>query len=256
MKKIALVTGVSSNLGSDIVKELLKSGYCVYGGARKHNSNKFLSKNYYPVKLDITKKESIKSVYKKVNSKYGKLDVLVNVAGVNIRGVSLDTSLNEAKGLFAVNFFGPFAMTKHFLPLLKKADNAKVINISSLSGLASFPNYALYSASKYALEALGQGMRGELVREGVWVTNIVPGAIKSRHKVNLSFKPMRERYLILRILMPMVTTEEVALSVTAVVKKDKPPMELLLGNDTKIVNIIKRLLPSSWWDSLILHMWG
>lgn len=255
MKKIALVTGAGSEIGKKICEGLLKEGFIVYAGVRDSKETVLISDSIVRVILDVTKNDQIRKVLDMIKRKESKLDVLINVSGVTVNGSAVETKEEDFILMLNVNVLGAFRMIKYFFPLLKKVRNSKVINITSMCGIASFPNMVLYSSSKHALEALGQGMRVELIKEGVWLTNIVPGAIASEGPVKLDYKPMREKYILIKFLMPMVSRKEVANSVLKVVMSKKPPMRILLGNDTKLVDLVKRILPDYLWDKMIRKMW-
>lgn len=255
MKRIALVTGASSELGKKISEKLINGGYYVYAGVLDLKEDVVNSKHIGVVILDVTNNGLIKGVFNKIMKEQGKLDLLVNVAGITINGLTIDIKEEDFKQMLDVNVLGTFRMIKHFFPLLKKINNSKIINITSMTGMASFPNAVCYSASKHALEALGQGVRSELLKHHIWTTNIAPGAIDSGKKVSLNYKPMREKYKLIKYLFPMVTYDKVASAVIDVDNFDEPPMHVLLGNDTKVVYLIKKLLPDFLWDRVLRYLW-
>lgn len=255
MKTVALVTGAASLPGREVVDRLAREGFFVYAGTRHPKNFALKDPKIEAVQLDVTKKEEIIKVVQKIANKFGRLDVLINLAGVTVHGSFLKLEEESFKDMLDVNLFGVYRAIKYFFPLLKKSKSGRIINITSLTGIASFPNMAAYSASKHALEALGQGVRSELLKEGVWLTNIAPGAVSSDKEVKLDYKPMRERYKLINFLMPMVTRQEIAGSILEVINSQNPPMRILLGNDVKIVNLIKRILPNFLWDKLVLALW-
>lgn len=254
-KKVALVTGATSELGKKIIGRLSSEGYRVYAGMSSPKKSAYSPHQIKFVRLDITKNSQIKKLFKRVDKESGQLDVLVNVAGITINGPAVELEEEDFVKMLNVNVLGAYRMIKQFFPLLKNSKNANVINITSLAGVAAFPNSAAYCASKHALEALGQGMRSELLRDGIWLTNVAPGAIVSGKKVKLDFKPMREKYKLVKLLMPLATVDEVTSAVLQAIESKRPPMRILVGNDTKLVNLVKKILPNSLWDKFVLLMW-
>ena len=105
---------------------------------------------------------------------------------------------------------------------------------------------------------MGLSLRYELAKNNVWVTNIAPGAIKSEiEKQNsIPHKTAREKFKLLGLLMPMVTTNEIADNILEVTKMKKPPPSVILGTDAKIIYLLRKFLPSSFWDSLQFFVWN
>lgn len=114
----------------------------------------------------------------------GRLDVVVNCAGVGIAGPIEETSIEEAKALFETNFFGAMRVCRAALPFMRRQQSGLIVNISSIGGLISIPFQGLYSASKFALEGLTEALRTEVLAFGIRVVLIEPGDFKT---------PFRER---------------------------------------------------------------
>jgi NAD(P)-dependent dehydrogenase (short-subunit alcohol dehydrogenase family) len=199
--KTALVTGANKGMGFEIVRQLAKQGNKVILGARDETKGKeAISKLKEDgvevdfIKLDMDSEESIKNAAQLVSNKYGKLDILINNAGVNPEypaGVltidALPTSL--MKSIFDSNFFGPFIAIREFLPLLKKSDAGRIVNVSSTLGsitgqtnLAS-PYYGVntlaYNISKTALNALTVQVAKQVENTNVKINSVCPGWVKT-----------------------------------------------------------------------------
>lgn len=257
MKKIALVTGASSQLGSKIIEVLAANSFKVYAGSR---DVKDITKedNITPIKLDITKDSDVQKAVREVTKKEGKIDVLVNCAGVTLVGPTIDFTPEDFQKILGINTIGTFRLIREVVPYMIKQKHGYIINITSLNGLVALPNFGLYCASKYALEALGLSLRYELASNNVWVTNIAPGAIYSSRKVSgkMPHKPAREKFKILYYLMPMVTTDTIARKVLKLVQEPKPPARVVLGADAIITTNLQRILPLPIWDLLVKFVWG
>ncbi len=180
-----LVTGVSTGIGRTTAATLLAKGHTVYGSARKAADFGALTDHasFTGLVFDVTDRQAIKQAIQTIQEA-GPLHAVVNNAGVAITG-PLETLAEEQYRLqFEVNVFGVLAVTQEALPLLHAAKEAgapqvKVINISSISGYLSSPFTGIYSASKFALEAITDAWRRELHPYGIDVISIAPGPVKT-----------------------------------------------------------------------------
>ncbi len=180
MKKVILVTGASSGMGKATAKLLIEQGYIVYCGARrveKMSDLKELGGHVY--ELDVTDQKSIDKLAAEIIKKQGRLDVLINNAGYGLYGAVEDIELDDARRQFEVNIFGLAAVTKAFLPLMRKQKSGKIINISSMGGKVYTPMGAWYHATKHALEGWSDCLRLELKPFGIDVVIVEPGVIKT-----------------------------------------------------------------------------
>jgi NAD(P)-dependent dehydrogenase (short-subunit alcohol dehydrogenase family) len=186
-----LVTGVSSGIGLAIAQDLLARGYRVFGSVRREADADALvvrhGKAFVPLVFDVTDEPALQAAVALVTAELGEqgLKALVNNAGISHLGPIALQPMAEIRAMFEVNVFGLLMVTRAFLPLLGARRGAthppgRVVNIGSLSGGVTVPFVGGYSASKHAVEALGQAFRRELQPFGVHVTTIEPGFIRSR----------------------------------------------------------------------------
>ncbi|MDO9547470.1 MAG: SDR family NAD(P)-dependent oxidoreductase [Candidatus Marinimicrobia bacterium] len=181
-KKIVLITGCSSGFGYLSAIQLAEKEYRVIATMRDLSKrvdldNKIKTGNL-PInvcRIDVTDLDSIKRCIKDIDREYGRLDVLVNNAGYGIGGFFEDLSDREFREQMETNFFGVLNMVRETLPLLRKSDDARIINISSAAGLTTTPGMGAYNASKWALEAFSESLRQELALHGMKVLLIEPG---------------------------------------------------------------------------------
>jgi len=180
--KTILVTGASSGIGRYIVETLAARGHFVFAGYRKPEDAQELvkinSERVCPIFLDVTSLESIASAKKEIEKTGKALDVLFNNAGRALGGPLEAINVDSIKALYDVNFFGYVRMVQACLPLLRKSQG-RIINISSISGLLTNSFLIPYSSSKYAVEALSDGLRRELKSQNIKVVIIEPGSIKT-----------------------------------------------------------------------------
>jgi len=189
-QKTICITGVSSGIGFAIAKDLIEQGHLVFGSVRKAEDAAelaALSDNFVPLLFDVTDLAGIDAAVDAVRQRIGNrgLDVLINNAGVSAIGPICHQPVDEIRFVMEVNFFGTLNVTRAFLPLLGGQTNyphtpGKIINIGSVAGAMTVPFMVAYSASKHALEALGQGLRRELMPFGIEVCTIEPSFVKSK----------------------------------------------------------------------------
>lgn len=243
MKKIVLITGGSSNLGLEIIKKLKDAGYVIYAPTG--------------LELNITNETSCLEFVHKIAKVHGRIDILINCAGITRVGLSLEESASNFLKTLDINAVGAFRLTKEVVKYMGKKSEGKIINIGSLNGIISLPNYGMYSASKHAFEAMFFALRQELRDRNIYVTNILPGAILNEKKTNLlqTNKPAREKIPILKYLMPFITPRQVAESVLKIAESKTSPARVILGNDAKITTLLMKILPFSFWDRLVFYVW-
>lgn len=182
--KYILITGASTGIGRSLTTDLVSAGYTVFAGARKPQDLEALRKlgeKVIPLALDVTVEEDLKRSFELVKIQLEKFPgtfSLVNNAGLALAGPVEGLSLTSVRHLFEVNVFGALRATQVFLPLIKNS-RGRVIMMSSVSGLTSFPLLGAYGASKFSLEALSDALRMELSQTGVKVVLIEPGPIQT-----------------------------------------------------------------------------
>ncbi len=128
-----------------------------------------------PLAMDVTDDASVRGAVEQVLAREGRLDIVVNNAGVAIGGAVEDTSIEEARAQFEVNFFGALRVCRAVLPQMRERGAGYLVNIGSIGGLVAIPFQGLYSASKFALEGLTESLRMEMSPFGVQVVLIEPG---------------------------------------------------------------------------------
>lgn len=200
-KPVALVSGANKGIGFQIAKDLAAHGFTVLVGSRSLERGEVAAKSVGPdaraIQLDVTNQGSITAAAERIANEFGRLDVLVNNAGIAHAGKpgrSLEeivksgrvsaASVNEVRAVFETNVFGVIAVTQAMLPLLRKAPAARIVNVSSGSGSLtrnSDPKSAqrsiigMYSASKTALNAVTLGFASDLEPTGIKVNAACPG---------------------------------------------------------------------------------
>ena len=176
MDKVILVTGASTGFGQLIAEHLGSKGYRVFGSSRRPLPDQGQVRMLV---LDVTDEAQVERAVAQVIAEAGRIDVLINNAGVGLCGAVEDTTLAEAQWQMNTNFFGPVRMIRAVLPHMRRQGSGRIITISSLAGLAGLPFQPFYSASKYAIEGLNEALRLELSGSGIDATTVNPGDFKT-----------------------------------------------------------------------------
>jgi len=203
MDKIALVTGTNRGIGLEISKQLVAKGITVIMTARNMQAGRPLvnefrqqRKNVWFHHLDVTDEKSIQDIYEYLNNRWGKLDILINNAGVFLdeRKSVLDLDLDSMRSTMETNLYGPLKLVQVMLPLLKNSEGARIINISSTMGQFSIMRglSGAYRISKTALNALTVILSAELSSYGIKVNSVHPGWVKTDMGGPNAIKPIEE----------------------------------------------------------------
>ena len=199
-KKVFLVSGGSSGIGLAILDGLVKEGHAAISLSRSDEkiARALQEMPHLEGKTDfltgdISKAADAEAIFKQVNEKYGKLDGLVNNAGVLTKGTMETISVEEWQFTLDVNLTGPYILTKALLPLLKKAGFASIVNISSVAGLKPGTSVA-YSVSKAGLDMLTRFLAGDLGPYGIRVNSVNPGLVRTHIHLDNQVVEDRETY--------------------------------------------------------------
>lgn len=272
--KNVLITGSSTGIGAACALHLDRTGWKVYAGVRKAADGDALaakgSTNLTPVIVDVTDQSQIDAVAKQIEADSGgRLDGLVNNAGIGRGGPLEYLDLDEWRTQLEVNVLGQIAVTKAMLPLIRPA-KGRVVFIGSIGGRLGSPLMGPYNASKFAIEGIGHALRQELAPKGVHVSVVEPGAIATEiwNKAEDTLERLRSE-------LPPIALEEYAevmatfekglamnakngISADAVAKvvdhaltAKRPRTRYLVGKDAKAVGTLGRFLPDRALDTIV-----
>ncbi len=176
------ITGASSGIGWATALMLAKDGWTVAASARNKKALiglKERHENIHIYPLDVVDSVARKVVYANIINDHGPVEILINNAGYGLRGAIEEVELHEMRSMYDVNVFAPMALTKLVLPDMRKNRSGHIIMVSSVVGRVSLPINGHYSSSKFALEALTDALRVEVMPWDIKVTLIEPGPIKT-----------------------------------------------------------------------------
>ncbi|MBL4977897.1 oxidoreductase [Bacillus halotolerans] len=185
-KKIAIVTGASSGFGLLTAVKLAQSFFVIATARQPEKAEQLrglaakqhVADSIHITALDVTDADSIEAFGKTISA-YAPIDLLVNNAGTAYGGFIEDVPMEHFRKQFETNVFGLINVTKTVLPYIRKHSGAKIINVSSISGLTGFPALSPYASSKYALEGFSESLRLELIPFGIETALIEPGSYKT-----------------------------------------------------------------------------
>ncbi|GGG46634.1 short-chain dehydrogenase/reductase [Croceivirga lutea] len=263
-KQVVLVTGGSGGIGKAICMYLQQKGFIVYGTTRKVEKYKDFS-DFNLISLDVHNVESIKSAVLSIVKKEGRIDILINNAGIGITGPVEETPEEAIDKVFNTNFKGPLRMIQEVLPVMRSQNSGLIINITSIAGYMGLPFRAFYSASKGALEVVVEGLRMETKQFGVKVVNLAPGdyatnIADSRYTVSASKDSVyKESYQMSLDLMNAHVDSgrnpnEVAKKIFKIIKTKNPKVHYTVGSFMQKFSIfLKKILPNNTFERLLLR---
>jgi len=174
---IILITGNRKGIGRYLSEHYLEKGYVVLGCSRSESD--LQNKNYQHYLVDVSKEEDIKKMIFAVKKEFGKIDVLVNNAGIASMNLLLLTPTSIARKVMETNYFGTLVMCREFARLMRKSNNGRIINFTTVAKPLKIPGELIYAASKAAIETLTQILAKELAQYNITVNAIGPTPIKT-----------------------------------------------------------------------------
>ncbi len=181
MKKVILITGISSGFGKETSRLLAGKGHIVYGTVRK---NPVSDNPVIYLKMDLTDINSIRSAVSAVISKEGRIDILINNAGMHTGGPAETTPDENIRLQMETNFLGMVRITREVLPHMRNQGGGTIINFSSIGGLMGLPLQSYYSASKFAIEGFSEALRMEVNKFRIRIILINPGDFHTSNSAN------------------------------------------------------------------------
>ena len=267
MAKVVLITGISSGFGKAISELLTTKGYIVYGFSRKQGED--LKGNIKVLQADVTDANSVQSGVSKLIKREGRLDILINNAGMGISGSIEDSSHEDIHLQMSTNFMGYVNMIQAVLPAMRKQGGATIVNISSIGGLMGLPYQGFYAASKFAVEGLSESLRMELIPFHIKVIVIQPGDFLTSFTANR--KPVQTRggesaySEQFKKTLSLIEKDEhgglkpdfLARKLLKILEKKNPGHHYIISTlEQKFAVVLKRILPGSLFASILSSHYG
>jgi len=258
--RVTLVTGASSGIGEAAARALVGAGFTVYGTSRRATPGEKRGDVLF-LPLDVTDDESVADAVREVLDRSGRLDVLVNNAGLGVVGAAEETSVEQARALFETNLFGSMRMTRAVLPHMRQQRSGRIINVSSIVGLIPVPYMALYAASKHALEGYSESVDHEVREYGVRVLLVEPGFTKTSFDANLAVADtplptyaQRRRIVDAGLADALKAGDApsiVAQAIVAAATDERPKLRYPAGKTARRVGKARRYAPAAVFDKQI-----
>jgi short-subunit dehydrogenase len=183
--KVVVITGASQGIGAACAAEFARAGARLSLTARSvEGLAKASAADTLVTAGDLTQEETRRAVCDRTLERFGAIDILINNAGAGLYLPSWNAPLEEVRWLWELNFFAPLALAQLVVPHMRRRRSGVIVNVGSIAGKMALPWLTLYSASKFALGALSEGMRMELRREGVRTMIVCPGYVKTGFQQN------------------------------------------------------------------------
>lgn len=256
--KVALVTGASSGIGLVTAQALVKAGYQVFGTSRKVVAS---TEDITMLVCDVTDEASVKNLVDDIVKQAGRIDLVVNNAGIGLLGGAEESSIAQAQRLFDVNVFGVARVVNAVLPVMRAQNSGRIINMSSILGLIPSPFNAYYASTKHAIEGYTESLDHEIRGFGIRAVLVQPGVTKTTFEENLTradqtidiYKEGRERSEgLMRKWVdegdnPQVVADTVVKAATAV----KPSLRYSAGKQSCQVSAFRRYMPRGIFDKIM-----
>jgi short-subunit dehydrogenase len=261
---VALVTGASSGIGRATAKVLQNAGFRVFGTSRRAAAEG--SDGVTMLTCDVTDDASVAKLVDDVLAEAGRIDLLVNNAGVGLLGAAEESSIAQARALFDVNVLGVIRVTNAVLPTMRRQRKGRIVNLSSVQGFIPAPYFALYSSTKHAIEGYSESLDHELRSFGVRVALVEPAYTRTSFEENLA-KPdqLLDVYAAARAGMTAAVrkamekgdaAEVVAEAVLAAATDPAPKRRYPAGKMARQVSVLRRFAPASAFDRSLRKQLG
>ncbi|WP_102142030.1 oxidoreductase [Mycobacterium hubeiense] len=256
-RPVALVTGAYSGLGKFAAHALVKAGFEVVGTSR--NTEGLIRREGVTfIDLDVTSDDSVALLVKRVLGQFGRIDVLINNAGMGLSGAAEENSIAQAQRLFDINVFGVIRMTNAVLPHMRAQGSGRIVNISSVFGFMPAPFMAAYSATKHAVEGYSESVDHEVREYGIRVLLVEPGGTRTGFDDNTTppDNPL-EIYARQRDATNQVVAEQVnmgddpatvAKAIVAAATDTKPQLRYPASPRARRLSTMRRLVPARAFD--------
>ena len=264
MSKVILITGTSSGFGKSIAKKLHSLGHIVIGTSRNADN---IKSDYLTMSLNINDYEMSKQLIAEIVSNHGKIDILINNAGINITGPIESMEISDMKKVFETNFFSHLNVIQSVLPGMRLNQSGIIINITSIAGYLGLPFWGAYCASKASFNIIAESLNIELKKFNINVVNIAPGDYKTEILTNrvdsniANTSPYHKEYS--RVINSVNgkmddgrDPNEVADLVLKIIKQKNPKINYLVGGFLEKKITLKSLFPDKFFQKIIMKLYN
>jgi NAD(P)-dependent dehydrogenase (short-subunit alcohol dehydrogenase family) len=259
-RPVALVTGASSGIGKAAALALVEAGFEVVGTSRDTSRVAPLDGVTF-LDLDVASDASVTATVGQVVERFGRIDVLVNNAGVGSMGAAEESSVAQAQAIFDINVFGVMRMVKAVLPHMRAQGGGRIINVSSVQGFIPAPFMAIYGASKHAIEGYSQSLDHEVRQYGIRALLVEPAYTRTGFEANSTGPDMplqvyaEQRHTFARVMAAAIKDGDapaiVAKVIVAAATDAKPKLRYPAGPLAGRASTLRRVVPAWAFDRQI-----
>lgn len=267
MSRVVFISGISSGFGKQTARVLATNGFTVYGTIRK-DSEQLEGVNY--IRMDLTDSSSITTAVNSVISKEGRIDILINNAGMHTGGPAETLPTDYLKLQMDTNFIGMVSLTREVLPHMRKQGGGMIINFSSIGGIMGLPFQAYYSAGKFAIEGFSEALRMEVRKFNIKIVLINPGDFNTNNTRNrrsfLSGTNPDDPYrLYYKTALEIIEKDEtggwkpeiLANKILKIAQKDNPRYRYIIASpEQKLAVMLKHILPGKLFEKILSSHYG
>jgi NAD(P)-dependent dehydrogenase (short-subunit alcohol dehydrogenase family) len=267
MSKIVFISGISSGFGKETARILSSNGFRVYGTVRK--DTEYLEGVNY-IRMDLTDTASISSAVNFVVSKEGRIDILINNAGMHTGGPAETLPAEYVRLQMDTNFIGMVSLTREILPHMRRQGGGMIINFSSIGGIMGLPFQAYYSAGKFAIEGFSEALRMEVRKFNIKIVVINPGDFNTNNTLNrrsfLSSLNTEDPYDVhYKNALEIIEKDEtngwkpkiLAGKILKIIQKDNPRHRYIIASpEQKLAVLLKRILPDKLFEKILTSHYG
>lgn len=263
-QKVILVTGASSGIGLAVAAVLSSKGHRVFGTSRSAVSGS-VNDGFEMIAMDVTNEKSVIDAVEFIKRKAGKLDVVVNNAGLGFVGPIELASDAEAKEIFETNVFGVLNVCRHTIPLLRESGGGHIINITSIAAQMGLPFRGIYSSSKFAVEGFTESLSQEVRQFGIKVCLIEPGDFRTNINRNRRVAAITDSSIyvyqqenVLKKISAEVsaakTPEAIGHKIASIIQQENPRLRFRVANIMQRFTItLMRILPSRLFEKMVMN---
>ncbi len=258
LNRVALVTGASSGIGLVTAQALANAGYRVFGTSRKPVAN---AQGVTMLVCDVTDDASVRALMDEIMRQAGRIDLVVNNAGIGLLGGAEESSIAQAQRLFDVNVFGVARVVNAVLTVMRQQKSGRIVNMSSILGLIPSPYNAYYASTKHAIEGYSESLDHEVRAFGIRVVLVEPGVTRTAFEENLTRadQPLpayaaeraRSEKLMRKWVEAGDAPQVVADTVVKAATAKSPKLRYSAGKQSGQVRSLRRFMPERLVDSIL-----
>jgi NAD(P)-dependent dehydrogenase (short-subunit alcohol dehydrogenase family) len=262
--KVILITGASSGIGKSTAEYLADKGYRVFGASRNQPENR----NFEWVCMDVTREDTVRAAIQEVEARAGRIDVLINNAGLGIVGPLEETTDELIYKVFNTNVMGVLRVCRAIIPLFRKQGGGLIVNISSIAAEIGLPYRGIYCATKASLEVMTESLSMELKEFHIRVCSVLPGDISTSINQNRLIVQLRnssaytQTFLRIQRQINQEVSEAppptvIAKAIASIIQKENPRLHYTVGPFLqKAAILLHTILPQRAFERLLMKFYG